>query len=282
MTRFEEAASAAATVLGADALDALAERIAAGWPTHAILGERGWRFDEAAAPVLAALDGEVPPVEAAAYLRGLAEGLRRGRPDVTVETGGSGPPGHAVPGRATPPGGGRPAVPVEGVGGGPAGNAVPVRATAQVLLDLIAEATRELRLMTYSARPHEGVRSALAAAVARGVAVTVVVETLRGAGGTLEGEEPAAAFAGIGGVRLWHWPVGQRTVRRGRMHAKLAVGDRRTLLVSSANLTQSGVAANIEAGLLVRGGSAPRRVAEHIDELQAAGVLRPFGAGRDT
>ena len=254
MTRFEEAASAAATVLGADALDALAERIAAGWPTHAILGERGWRFDEAAAPVLAALDGGVPPGGAPPSRGGRAGGRRGGRSDA----------------------------PGEGVGSGPAGNAVPVRATAQVLLDLIAEATRELRLMTYSARPHEGVRSALAAAVARGVAVTVVVETLRGAGGTLEGEEPAAAFAGIGGVRLWHWPVGQRTVRRGRMHAKLAVGDRRTLLVSSANLTQSGVAANIEAGLLVRGGSAPRRVAEHIDELQAAGVLRPFGAGRDT
>lgn len=254
MTQFHEAAAAAATELGADALDVLATRIAAGWPAHAILSERGWRFDGPAAAVLAALNSGGTRHEAAAYLKGLAEGLRRGRATVSVET----------------------------VWSGPASNAVPVRATAQVLLDVIAEAERDLRLMTYSARPHEGVRSALAAAVARGVAVTVVVETLRGAGGTLEGEEPAAAFAGIGGVRLWHWPVGQRTVRRGRMHAKLAVGDRRTLLVSSANLTQSGVAANIEAGLLVRGGSAPRRVAEHIDELQAAGVLRPFGAGRDT
>ena len=57
------------------------------------------------------------------------------------------------------------------------------------------------------------------------------------------------------------------------MHAKLAVADRRVLLVSSANLTQSGVSKNIEAGLLVRGGTAPLRAAEHIDALRAAGAL---------
>lgn len=57
------------------------------------------------------------------------------------------------------------------------------------------------------------------------------------------------------------------------MHAKLAVADRRTLLVSSANLTQSGVVKNIESGVLVRGGMAPARAAEHIAELRSAQVL---------
>jgi hypothetical protein len=45
------------------------------------------------------------------------------------------------------------------------------------------------------------------------------------------------------------------------------------LLISSANLTQSGAAKNIEAGLLIHGGHAPRRVAEHITELKANHVL---------
>jgi phosphatidylserine/phosphatidylglycerophosphate/cardiolipin synthase-like enzyme len=54
-----------------------------------------------------------------------------------------------------------------------------------------------------------------------------------------------------------------------KMHAKLAVADRAVMLVTSANLTQSGVAKNIEAGLLVRGGSAPRRAAEYVDALRA-------------
>lgn len=62
------------------------------------------------------------------------------------------------------------------------------------------------------------------------------------------------------------------------MHAKIAVADRRALLVTSANLTQSGVGTNLEAGLLVRGGSAPRRAAEHITALIADGVVVPLSA----
>ncbi|MGH3916784.1 MAG: phospholipase D-like domain-containing protein [Pseudonocardiaceae bacterium] len=56
------------------------------------------------------------------------------------------------------------------------------------------------------------------------------------------------------------------------MHAKLAVADRAVLFVSSANLTSAGVNTNLEAGLLVRGGTAPMRAAEHICQLQARGV----------
>lgn len=57
------------------------------------------------------------------------------------------------------------------------------------------------------------------------------------------------------------------------MHAKVAVADRMALLVSSANLTSSGIDKNIEAGILVRGGTAPVRVAEHFTELTATGIL---------
>lgn len=96
----------------------------------------------------------------------------------------------------------------------------------------------------------------------------------------MRGAEPAAAFAGLPGVRLWHWPAERRTEDYAKMHAKIAVADRRLLLVSSANLTQSGVNRNIEAGLLVRGGTAPQRAAEHIAELQGRGVLTRLQAGQ--
>jgi phosphatidylserine/phosphatidylglycerophosphate/cardiolipin synthase-like enzyme len=104
---------------------------------------------------------------------------------------------------------------------------------------------------------------ALTDARARGVAVSIVVETLQGAGGAPTGAEPAAAFRNIPGIELWHWPPRARAEPGAKMHAKIAVADRRALLVSSANLTQSGVATNIEAGVLVRGGHAPSRAAEH-------------------
>lgn len=141
---------------------------------------------------------------------------------------------------------------------------------------MIAGAGRELLLMTYSATPHAGICVALTSAMSRGVRVTVVVETLRGAGSALSGAEPAAAFGAIPGVQLWHWPVPQRSENGSKMHAKLAVADQRVLFVSSANLTQSGVARNIEAGLLVRGGTAPLRAAEHIAELKSTGALVPL------
>ncbi|GAA3480425.1 hypothetical protein GCM10018966_049550 [Streptomyces yanii] len=55
-----------------------------------------------------------------------------------------------------------------------------------------------------------------------------------------------------------------------------AVMTARMLLTTSANFTQSGVDRNIEAGTLIRGGSAPARAAEHVSELQRTGVLRRF------
>jgi phosphatidylserine/phosphatidylglycerophosphate/cardiolipin synthase-like enzyme len=163
---------------------------------------------------------------------------------------------------------------VESVWSGPKSHAVPVRSTAEVLIDLVSDAQAELLLMTYSAKPHPPVIQALTAARARGVRVSVVVETLQGAGGAIGGSvEPAAAFQAVPGVELWHWPPAARSDPGAKMHAKVAVADRRALLVSSANLTQSGVKSNMEAGLLVRGGTAPVRAAEHVEQLIAAGVL---------
>ncbi|GAA1190092.1 DISARM system phospholipase D-like protein DrmC [Prauserella alba] len=252
MSTFETTATAAAPHLGAAALRGLATRIGAGWPAHAVLAELGYAAGEYARPILRVREYEgVPAAQAAAFLRGLAAGYAEQSSSVSVETVWSGPSTHSVP----------------------------VRATAQALIQVVNEATAELLLMTYSGRRHEPLREALSAAVERGVEITVVVETLQGAGSALAGQEPAAAFAGISGVRLWHWPVARRTEPRSKLHAKLAVADRRVLLVSSANLTQSGVEKNIEAGTLVRGGSAPPRTAEHILELRNRGVLQPLAVG---
>ncbi|MET9064019.1 DISARM system phospholipase D-like protein DrmC [Streptosporangium sandarakinum] len=246
-SRLERAAAEAVVRLGPVRLRVLAGRIAEGRPRAAIPSSvPAPGFAEEARAVLAAQEADgVSDAEAAAYLRGVADGHAR----------------HAD------------AVRVESVWSGPGTHPVPVRATAQVLVELVAEAAHELLLMTYSARPYQPLIDALTAAVGRGVTVTAVVETLQGAGSALGGAEPAAAFAAVEGMELWHWPVGRRAEKGAKTHAKIAVADRRVMLVSSANLTQSGVTRNIEAGLLVRGGSAPRRAAEHIAELRARGVL---------
>jgi phosphatidylserine/phosphatidylglycerophosphate/cardiolipin synthase-like enzyme len=243
----ETAASDAIAALGPVHLRTLAERIAAGRPREAITqAVPVAAFPAAAAAVLAAQTiDEVPDDETAAYLYGVAAGHAQHASAVTVESVWSGPSVHGVP----------------------------VRATAQVLVQLVENATSELLLMTYSAKPYEPLRTALASAVKRGVNVAAVVETLQGAGSAISGDEPAAAFQGLN-VQLWHWPAGNRAELNAKMHAKIAVADRRWLLVSSANLTHSGVGKNIEAGLLIRGGTAPQRAAEHIAALRSAGVLQ--------
>lgn len=219
-------------------LEALADAVETGTaPTTAIPA------DQAAA--IRAIIPDLPDAHAAAWLRGAIVGYRHGLAAQQVEV----------------------------VWSGPATAAVPVRTTAEALIDIVTGATRELLLTTYSARPYEPLLVALYAAHTRGVTIDIVVETLAGARSALSGNEPAAAFTDIPGVRLWHWPREQRPTESAKMHAKIAVADRHTLLVSSVNLTESGVENNIEAGIIIRGGHAPPRFAEHIDELRAGGIL---------
>lgn len=130
--------------------------------------------------------------------------------------------------------------------------------------------------MTYSATRYTPLTNALDAAVGRGVHIDVVVETLQGAGSALSGTEPASAFLEVPGLRVWHWPLGNRAEPGAKTHAKLALADRRVLLTTSANFTQSGVDRNIEAGVLITGGSVPARTSEHIQELQRTGVLQRY------
>jgi phosphatidylserine/phosphatidylglycerophosphate/cardiolipin synthase-like enzyme len=247
--RFEAAVAGAVTALGPAQSKALVGMLAGGRSRAYIL--HAVQIPAAVPSVVALLDAaeaeELALAEIAAYLRGFVAGWTRHR-QVEVRTVWSGP---ATPG-------------------------VPVRATAQVLAEVVREAKAEFIAMTYSARAFPPLTRALQEAVGRGVRVDIVVETRIGAAGLLDGPEPADAFAAVPGVRLWHWPLEEREYQRARQHAKIAVADRSVLFLGSANLTASGARLNIEAGVLVRGGSAPQRAAEHVQELQRRGVLRPL------
>ncbi|MET7901955.1 DISARM system phospholipase D-like protein DrmC [Streptomyces sp. NPDC005336] len=247
---FEAAAEAAVTALGLSRAKDLAGLLAQRRTRERVLTELATPgVSDAVARLYDAMATEsVPLVEAAAYVRGYVAAMLRARDMVQVRTVWSGP--------STP--------------------AVPVRATAQVLVEVINEAHDELLAMTYAARPYPALRRALTEAAARGVQTHVVVETLAGARGLLSGREPAEAFASVPGLRLWHWARDSAEHVHSRQHAKLAVADRRTLFLGSANLTESAARRNIEAGVLVTGGEAPRRAAEHIVELQRLGIFKPF------
>lgn len=246
MTAVAAAVAAVLRDVGVGAVETLASAVVADGPRNSVPTTSslpGFAHGAVRVQEAQTADG-IADAELAAYLRGVAAGYRQRESALQVETVWTGPSTHRVP----------------------------VRATSQVLVDLVTDARSHLLLMTYSAGPHAAIRAALVAADERGVAIDIVVETLQGAGSSLNGAEPAAAFAGLPGVRLWQWAPARRE-SGAKMHAKVAVADRRALLVSSVNLTASGIDKNIEAGVLVRGGGAPERVVEHFTELAAAGEL---------
>jgi phosphatidylserine/phosphatidylglycerophosphate/cardiolipin synthase-like enzyme len=113
------------------------------------------------------------------------------------------------------------------------------------------------------------------------VAIKLVLETTEDSAGGLT-VDAAYAFASVRHqVGFYIWPADQRPqVGSGRavLHAKTAVADDHTALITSANLTEHAIRANMELGVLVHGGTTPKRLRDHVAELIAAGVLTPAHA----
>src|SRR5437868_3603301 len=90
-------------------------------------------------------------------------------------------------------------------------------------------------------------------------------------GGHPGGGDARAAFPAAlpAAALLCVWPLQSRPRNAGgrpaKLHAKFAVADCRIALLSSANLTADAFERNMEAGILVRGGPLPARLAEHLD-----------------
>ena len=105
----------------------------------------------------------------------------------------------------------------------------------------------------------------------------MVLETAKDSGGRLK-QDAADAFSALAGAAsFWYWPAENRPDGGASMHAKAAIADSRTALVTSANLTGAALAQNMELGLLVTGGSVPRRLADHFRALMTSGVLKRLG-----
>ena len=167
---------------------------------------------------------------------------------------------------------------------GPATPEVPVRLTREVLLEVIGSATHSLILVSFAAYKVPEVSAAIAVAARRDVDVRLVLETSEADGGTLKGVGAAKAFGELVGlVKFYEWPADRRDPLpgggRAAMHAKAAIADEHTALVTSANLTGHAIDANMELGLLVRGGAPPRRLARHFQQLMSDGVLDLLPAG---
>ena len=116
-------------------------------------------------------------------------------------------------------------------------------------------------------------------AAERGVKLTVIVETPD----KIEGEGEYCTIEALGlevaaCSSVYFWPKENRPLSEskkvGILHVKCAVADGERLFLSSANLTQQAFTINMELGMLVRGGTMPRRVEEQFERLISEGHLR--------
>lgn len=163
---------------------------------------------------------------------------------------------------------------------GPAPTHSPLRRTEQVLVELVKGARERLLLVTYAAWRHPPLVKALEDAVARGVKVTILVDSLdpKTTGPKIDlvkalGPKIAVAAA------VYEWSRGERPRDEGGytgvLHVKCAVADGREVLISSANLTGHALELNMELGVRVLGGPVPSQVEGHFRELIEAGVFVP-------
>lgn len=153
---------------------------------------------------------------------------------------------------------------------GPSSSAIHARRTDAVLLEVIASSERSLLLVTYSLAMYPELKQALKDAIARGVFITVLAEDPQD--NVKFDKNPAFALAGLAVTRL-RWPQEQRPEGWTSLHAKIAVADKHTVLLTSANLSHKAAGDNFEAGMLIRGGGWGRRIVEHVEHQRASGVL---------
>ncbi|SHG42507.1 DISARM system phospholipase D-like protein DrmC [Geodermatophilus nigrescens] len=154
---------------------------------------------------------------------------------------------------------------------GPGSAHVHARRTDQVLIDLINGTQRSLVLVTYSLSMYAELKAALQAALARGVDVTVLAEDPRDGSPHFK-QDPAVALAGLL-VRRLRWPKSQRPAGWTSLHAKIAIADEETVLITSANLSEKAAGDNLEAGLLIRDSDYAVRLGKHLESLLIGGVL---------
>jgi cardiolipin synthase len=168
---------------------------------------------------------------------------------------------------------------IEIVWTGPAAEGPLVRSTADVITEMLREVrdTGEILVVGYSLTADPGTAARdiidlLGDASRKHVAITVILhqdEAARNRDNLLHAWNVFAKKP-----KVWTWdPPPEYPYTK--LHAKVVVVDRLDALVTSANLTRHGLAANIELGLRVKGPPAAA-IAERFDHLMAAGVLHSW------
>lgn len=157
---------------------------------------------------------------------------------------------------------------------GPTTSYVATRRTEQVLLDLIRHAQKEVFLVSFVAYDVTAVVDALNSAAERGVDLLMLLESSADQGGSLTYDPISMMRKYVPSAVLYSWIDRSAPFIDGKVHAKVAVADGATAFITSANLTGHALEKNMEAGVIIRGGSLPSDLRAHLRALIDTKVIR--------
>ncbi|MCP9876859.1 DISARM system phospholipase D-like protein DrmC [Cyanobium sp. A2C-AMD] len=148
-----------------------------------------------------------------------------------------------------------------------------LRSTPQALLEVIRAARRKLWIVSYLMGPGmDPVLSAIHERSEAGVRVKLLIDHRHSSYAKTRFRLTQHAPA----VGVFIWPDEKRQIEGGdfaSLHAKCAVADGQRAFVSSANLAGYAMDHNLEVGYLVTGGSTPRILEHHLEELCRIGEI---------
>ncbi len=161
---------------------------------------------------------------------------------------------------------------------GPDSRVIPLRRTDQALLQVINGATRKLLIVSFAAYRIGAIVAALVQAGKRGVMISICIESPDASEGKIAYDTMRAFGSEIREyTRFYVWPQDKRPCspngKNGSLHSKVAVADGKTMLISSANLTEYAMNLNMELGILFQGGDLPKLVERHFEQLISDRIL---------
>ncbi|BAL13474.1 MULTISPECIES: DISARM system phospholipase D-like protein DrmC [Bradyrhizobium] len=156
---------------------------------------------------------------------------------------------------------------------GPPGPTIATRRTEQALLEVIDAAANRLFVTSFVAYSVPSVMKAFERAIARGVRLSMLLELSEQDGGGITFDVIGKMKAALPTAHICSWTNQGEKFAGGKVHAKIAVADETVCFVSSANLTGHAMERNMEAGVLIRGGSVPRDLHRHLEALETSNVI---------
>lgn len=150
---------------------------------------------------------------------------------------------------------------------GPTTPFVSARRTEQALLQVIGAAKQNLFITSFVAYDVATIVGALNDASARGVSISMLLESSQGHGGSISFDVIGKMRTLVPSAKLYAWRERSVPFADGRVHAKVAVADGDMCFITSANLTGHAMEQNMEAGVLIGGGQIPKLLSEHLQAL---------------